>query len=108
MHLPLCHQGETGLYRNGRYFARHLMNAQDNECVRVVETRGLLADNVADAFREMQLIASGTSCENYFYHSDLDPRESERLTDEQWGQAQNILERHLGLDEQPRFVVEHQ
>ena len=93
---------------NGRFFARHLMRADHNERVTVVEIRGLAAETIGEAFREMKAIASGTRCINYFYHANLNTREDEQLTAEQWAQAADRLERELGLLDQARFVVEHE
>lgn len=94
---------------NGAFFARHLMRADHNERVHVVEMRGLAyADNVPEAFREMKELASGTRCKNYFYHANLNTRADEVLTPEQWAQAVDALERGLRLDGQPRFIVEHE
>ena len=93
---------------NRRFFARHLLNARDNERVRVVELTGFAHDSVEDAFRDMEAIARGTRCKNFFYHADLNPRENEHLTEAQWGQAVDTLERHLGLDGQARLVIEHE
>jgi hypothetical protein len=93
---------------NGKFFAKHLMNTKDNERVRLVEFKGFARENIHDAFRDMEIAAKGTRCKNYFYHSDLSPRPDEELTDEQWAQAVDTLERHLGLEGQPRFVVEHE
>jgi hypothetical protein len=84
------------------------MRADQNERVSVEEIRGLAAQNVRDAFREMEAVASGTRCTNYFYHCNLNPREGEVLTAQQWEQAADTLERELGLTDQPRFVVEHE
>lgn len=97
-----------GSRKNWRFFSKHFLNTRDNDRVRVVEFRGVRADNIRDAFREMEAVASGTRCENFFYHADLNPREDETLSPEQWERAVDILEQHLGLDGQPRFVVEHE
>ena len=93
---------------NGRFFARHLTNAKDNDRVRLVEFKGFAKEDVASAFQEMKADSMATCCENYFYHADLSPREGEHLSDEQWNRAVDTLERHLGLEGQPRFVVEHE
>jgi hypothetical protein len=94
---------------NWRFFSKHLMNGRDNERVKTIEFRGVgNADNVLDAFREMDAVASGTRCQNFFYHADINPREDEHLTPEQWEKAVDTLEKHLGLEGQPRFVVEHE
>jgi hypothetical protein len=97
-----------GSRSNWRWFSKHLMNGRDNELVRVAEIRGLPAGNLLDAFREMQLIASvSPQCKNFFYHADINPREEESLTEREWDQAIDILERNLGLEGQSRVVIEH-
>jgi hypothetical protein len=96
-----------GARRNSAFFAKHLTNGENNERVTVCGFRNLAAQTVADAFREMESVALGTLCRNYFYHANLNPREDEELTQEQWLEAVNTLEEHLGLPGHARFVVEH-
>jgi hypothetical protein len=96
-----------GSRRNSAFFARHLTNGEHNERVTLCELRNLVAENVADAFREMEAVALGTLCQNYFYHANLNPRDDEELTQEQWQEAVNTLEEHLGFKGHARFVVEH-
>ena len=91
----------------GAFFAKHLTNGETNEQVMICEIRNLAATNLRDAFREMEAVASGTLCKNYFYHSNINPTEHEALTPEQWVIAVDTLERHLRLDSHARFVVEH-
>lgn len=94
---------------NGAFFSRHLMRADHNERVSLVEMRGLAsAEDVREAFRELKQRAEGTACKNYFYHANLNTREDEVLTPEQWAQAVNVLERELQLEGQPRFIIEHE
>ncbi|MEQ1864541.1 MAG: relaxase/mobilization nuclease domain-containing protein [Micropepsaceae bacterium] len=97
-----------GSRSNWRFFAKHLTNAQDNERVELIELRGVAGDNVREALREMDALASGTHCRNFFYHADINPREGERLAPEQWEQAVDTLEKNLGLEGHSRFVVEHE
>ena len=96
-----------GSRSNGRYFAGHLMRADENERVQVVEMRGLAADTLPEAFREMHGLASA-ECKNYFYHANLNTRVDEHLTPEQWDHAVDALEHELNLDGHARFVVEHE
>jgi len=96
-----------GSRSNAAFFARHLMNGEQNERVTLVEMRNLAADNVADAFREMAAVAMGTLCQNYFYHANINPRENEELAAAQWQTAVDTLEKRLGLEGHARFVVEH-
>lgn len=93
---------------NWRFFGKHLTNERDNGYVRVAEMRGLISDTVPEALREMDAIASGTRCKNSFYHANINPRPGEHLTEAQWEQAADTLERNLGLVGHARFVVEHE
>jgi hypothetical protein len=97
-----------GSRSNGRFFAKHLTNTEENERVTLCEVRNLAAESVAEAFREMEGIALGTQCKNYFYHANINPLDTEQLTQEQWNQAIDMLEANLGLQGHARFVVEHQ
>ena len=96
-----------GSRSNGAFFAKHLTNGEQNERVTLCEMRNLAAENIPDAFREMAAIAMGTLCKNYFYHANINPRDHEELTAEQWLMAVDLLEKNLGLERHGRFVVEH-
>jgi hypothetical protein len=93
---------------NWRFFARHLTNVRDNGYVRIAEIRGLTSDTVLEALREMDAIGSGTRAKNRFYHANINPRYGEHLSDEQWLEAADVLERNLGLVGHARFAVEHE
>lgn len=97
-----------GSRSNGAFFARHLTNGEKNERVTVYEIRGLAAETIPGALREMAAVAQGTLCKNYFYHANLNPKQHERLSSEQWDFAVDTLERNLQLEGHARFVVEHQ
>ncbi|MGA7239901.1 MAG: relaxase/mobilization nuclease domain-containing protein [Bryobacteraceae bacterium] len=97
-----------GSRSNARFFAKHLTHAGENERVTLREIRNLAAETVHDAFREMEAIALGTQCKNYFYHANINPLSTELLTPEQWDQASDTLEENLGLKGHARFIVEHQ
>jgi len=96
-----------GSRSNGEFFAKHLTNGENNERVTLCEMRNLIATSIPDAFREMEAVALATFCKNYFYHANINPRQDELLTAEQWQIAVDTLERHLGLTGTSRFVVEH-
>jgi hypothetical protein len=92
-----------------RKFAPHLMNTEKGmQEVRVVEMRGLAADNLFDAFQELEALGSGTRAKNFYYHANIDPRADEHMTDEQWEHAVDTLENNLGLQGRSRFIVEHE
>jgi Relaxase/Mobilisation nuclease domain len=104
--MPIIING--GSYRAGGWWGKHLQNGEKNERVQVVEFLGLTAETVPTAFREMEGVAAGTKCRNYFYQANINPREDEKLTPAQWREAIDTLEKNLGLAGQPRFVIEHE
>lgn len=104
--MPIIING--GSNRAGGWWGKHLQNGEKNERVQVMEFVGLTAETVQSAFREMEGIAAGTKCRNYFYQANINPREDERLTPAQWREAIDTLEKNLGLAGQPRFVIEHE
>ncbi len=97
-----------GSRKSGAFFASHLMKTEENERVSIAEMKGLYAEDVPEAFRELRALAAGTRAENYFYHASINPREDERLTPEQWEFAVDRLEHNLGLDGHVRFQIEHE
>lgn len=97
-----------GSRKAGAFFASHLMKTEENERVSIAEMKGLYAEDLPEAFRELKALASGSRAENYFYHASINPREDERLTPEQWEFAVDRLEHNLGLDGHARFQVEHE
>ena len=42
------------------------MKTEENERVSIGEMKGLYADDLPEAFRELRLLAAGTRAENYF------------------------------------------
>lgn len=56
----------------------------------------------------MRLLAAGGRVQNPFYHVNINPREDEHLTPEQWDIAVETLEKNLGLTDHARFQVEHE
>jgi hypothetical protein len=96
-----------GARRNARFFAQHLAKAEGNERVTLCEVRNLAALTIADALCEMEAIALGSQCVNFFYHANINPGEGEELTPDQWRIAIDRLEEALGLTGHARFVVEH-
>src|SRR5277367_676432 len=104
--MPIIING--GSYSAGGWWSKHLQKAETNERVEVVGFANLSADTIPDAFREMEALAAGTRCKNYFYQANINPRADEHLTPAQRDEAVERLEKNLGLTGQPRFVVEHQ
>jgi Relaxase/Mobilisation nuclease domain len=88
--------------------AAHLGNAEKNERVSLLETRGTLARDLRGALVEMDAYAAGTRCEKPLYHAAISPAPPHRLTAEQRAEAIDALEAKLGLTGHARVVVLHE
>ncbi len=88
--------------------ATHLGNAEKNERVSLVETRGTIAQDLRGALVEMDAYAVGTKCERSLYHAAISPEPPHVLTPEQRTEAIDALEKKLGLDGHARLVVMHE
>lgn len=87
--------------------ARHLQRVDTNEHVQILQLDSPTG-NLAEAFRDWQLIATGTQGSKGLYHANIDPDARYTMTAEQWQRAVVVLEKELGLDGQPRIVVLHE
>lgn len=88
--------------------ATHLGNAEKNERVSLIETRGTVAQDLRGALVEMDAYALGTKCERSLYHAAISPEPPHVLTPEQRAEAIDTLEKKLGLDGHARIVVMHE
>ena len=91
-----------------RRLAVHLTRTDTNERAEVKEIRGVVAQDLSGALREMEGVAAGARTNKPFYHGSINTRADERLTDEQRAYAIDKLEESLGLTGQPRVVVVHE
>ena len=98
-----------GKSRSGpQQLAKHLGNAEKNERVKLLETRGTVANDLRGALIEMDTYAVGTRCEKSLYHAAMSPEQPHRLTPEQRSEAIDALEAKLGLAGHARVVVMHE
>ena len=88
--------------------ASHLGNADTNERVQLLETRGTIASDLRGALSEMHAYAAGTRSERSLYHAAISPEPPHRLTPEQRTEAVNALEEKMGLTGHARVVVLHE
>jgi hypothetical protein len=95
---------------NGAQLARYLMTGEESERVELVETRGLEAfgPDPAAAFAALQNVAdANTQSTKPFFHGHIRLPADERLTDAQWMQTLDLMEKRLGFEGQPRIVTFH-
>ena len=98
--------GQAG---NVGFWSKHLQRDDTNTRAEVMEIKGLLAEDLPHALREMKAIADQSrSHGNFMYQANLNPEAHERLTPEQWEQAIDILEKKMGFEGHQRIVVEHE
>lgn len=76
--------------------ATHLSNAEKNETVRLVETRGTIAQDLRGALVEMDAIAAGTRCQRSLYYAAISPEPPHVLTPEQRAEAIEALNKSSG------------
>ena len=88
--------------------ARHLGNAEKNERVSLIETRGTVAQDLRGALDRDGRLAAGTRCERSLYHAAISPEPPHLLTPEQRSEAIDALEAKLGLSGHARIVVMHE
>lgn len=88
--------------------AIHLGNAETNERISLLETRGTVAQDLRGALVEMDAFAAGTRCEKSLYHAAISPEPPHRLTPEQRAEAIEALEARLGFNGHARVVVLHE
>lgn len=93
---------------HGRELALHLLNSEDNEHVRIHELRGFLADDLQGAFKETEAIALGTKCQQYLFSLSLSPPQSANVSVEEFERNIFVIEKRLGLSDQPRAIVFHE
>lgn len=91
----------------GVRLAKHLERTDTNETMELRELRGVCAEDLTEALREIEAGAIGTRCQRPFYHASINTRADEVMTPEQEQRAIDRLEEELGLTDQPRAVVAH-
>jgi hypothetical protein len=88
--------------------ARHLQRRDTNERVEILQLRGVAANDLTGALREMDAYGAALRTTRTLYHASINVPAHERMTSEQRAQAIDRLESALGLTGQPRVVVEHE
>lgn len=89
-----------------RQLATHLMRADTNERVEVLENDSPF--DLHATLRDWQTLSEGTRGKKGLYHVNIDPDARYDMTPAQWARAVEVLEKELGLDGQPRVVVMHE
>ncbi|SCZ73947.1 Ti-type conjugative transfer relaxase TraA [Epibacterium ulvae] len=92
----------------GAELARHLMNPRDNDHVTLHRVEGFLSHDLASAFAEVEMIASGTRCRKYLFSMSFNPPLEANVPIEVFEQAISDAEARLGLSGQPRAIVFHE
>jgi hypothetical protein len=88
--------------------AKHLLNAEANEQVTVLDISGTVSKDLRGALIEMDAYALGTRCVKPLYHAAISPEPPHKLTARQRAIAVNTLELELGLWGHSRAIVIHE
>lgn len=95
------------LHAHGTKLAAYLTTGKDGERAELVELRGFVADNIRDAFIDVQIQAEATNATKPFFHAYVRLPENETLNREQWQQIADRMEKQLGFKGQGRAVAFH-
>lgn len=89
-------------------WAKHLMNQNDNDHVRIVETRHLFTQGLRDMFRDIESSASA-QCKKAFFCMEICPAFEERFTAQDMLEASTRMEAEFPeLANTARVIVEHE
>jgi hypothetical protein len=94
----------------GAKLARYLMTGEPGEIAKLIETRGLevFGEDPVTAFATMERIAeANTRSTLAFFHGHIRLAPGERLSDAQWMEALDRMEKRLGFAGQPRAASFH-
>jgi hypothetical protein len=97
-------------HNDGAKLARYMMTGykKDGERAELGQLKGFdEADNILDAFRDVEIMAGGSKASNALFHVQVRLPEHERLSPEQWEATADRIERRLGLTGQGRAVYFH-
>jgi hypothetical protein len=98
----------TGRKRGGpRQLADYLTDKGENEKVHVRHIGCFVARTVSDALAEMWAVADGCKAKDFLYHATINPKPGNKLSQKQWREAVDRLEKNLNLVGHQRVVVEH-
>ena len=75
--------------------ARHLLNAELNEHVKVHEVSGFMSEHVSGALNEIYAISKGTQCKRFMFSLSLSPPEDEKVPVEVFEQALELSLIHI-------------
>ena len=73
------------------------LQSEVNEKFEIVKSHGLRGETIRDLLEEMQTLAAGTDCQNFFYQINMNPAPGEHLTQKDWDRARQITEEQHGL-----------
>src|ERR1700733_10607322 len=97
-------------HNNGAKLASYMKTGlrAKGECAELGELRGFgEAENILDAFRDVEIMAEATKADNALFHVQVRLPDHERLTPERWQEIADRIEKRLGLTGQPRAVYFH-
>jgi hypothetical protein len=97
-------------HNNGGKLAHYMMSGlrQKGERAERYELKGFgEAENILDAFRDVEVMAEATKADNALFHVQVRLPDHERLTAKQWEHTADRVEKRLGMTGQPRAVYFH-
>ncbi len=96
------------LHAHGAKLAAYLTTGKDGERAELVSLRGFAADNIRDAFIDVQIQSEATRATKPFFHAYVRLPEGEgHLALDQWQRIADRIDKELGFEGQGRAVAFH-
>lgn len=95
------------LHAHGAKLAAYLVTGKEDERAELIELRNFAAENIRDAFIDVQIAAEATRCQKPFFHAHVRLPEGEGLDRAEWLHVADRLEKQLGFEGQGRAVAFH-
>lgn len=92
---------------NSRDMALHLLK-EENERVEVFQIRGFASQNLVEALQESYAISRATQCKQHLYSLSLNPPKGAALSEQDFVDAIEQVEKELSLSGQPRAIIFHE
>lgn len=90
-----------------RELAKHLIS-DENEQVRIVQSRGVVDSSISGALAEFEAIATGSNCKKFMFHVSASPAPDEQMSEKHWEVLWKNHEKINGLENASFVQVEHQ
>ena len=88
--------------------AKHLLNDIENDHVTVHTLHGFVAEDVTDAFREIEALSKATKAKSYLFSVTLNPPIGQQVSEDEFAKTAQRLAKTMHLEKQPYALIIHE